>query len=66
LKEQFDGVGGFPPYRRWGAEEVHLCKKIVEKYNTKVKSNKYAFSIHLWHPVVNNISTETRDDSIKF
>lgn len=66
IKEQFDGVGGFPPYRRWGSEETHLCKKIVNKYKTKVKSNKYAFAIHLWHPIVNSQSTEKRDDSILF
>ena len=66
LRDQFEGVGGFPPYRRWGAEEVHLCKKIVEKYNTTVKSNKFAFSIHLWHPKVNTEITTVRNDSIKF
>lgn len=66
IREQFEGVNGFPPYKRWGAEETQLCKKIVEKYGTVVKSNKYAVAIHLWHPVVNHKNTDKRIDDIRF
>jgi hypothetical protein len=66
IKSEFDVVGGFPSYRRWGHEEIHLCKKIVEKFNTPVKSNKYAIAIHLWHPVVNHSKTDVRKDDVKF
>ena len=66
IKEQFDGVGGFPSFKKWGEEETQLCKKIVEKYKTKVKSNKYAFAIHLWHPRVNHKDMTVREDNIRF
>lgn len=66
IREQFVGVDGFPSYKKWGAEETHMCKKIVSKYGTKVKSNKYAYAIHLWHPVVNHENILTRQDEIRF
>lgn len=66
LSGQFFGVGGFPRYKRWGGEDNFLCKKIVDKYGTKVKSNKNAYSLHLWHPIVNDRTTDSRIDDINF
>lgn len=66
IADQFREVDGFPPFEKWGHEDIFLCKKIVEKFNTKVKSNKNAFSLHLWHPVVNDKTTSTRIDNIEF
>lgn len=66
IKDEFDGVGGFPSYQRWGGEETELCRKIVEKYGTKVKSNKFTYSIHLWHPRVNEAHIDSRKDDIRF
>lgn len=66
IREQFEGVDGFPSFKKWGQEETQLCKKIVEKYGTKVKSNKNTYSVHLWHPRVNHENMTERKDDIKF
>lgn len=66
IGEQFFGVDGFPGFEKWGHEDIFLCKKIVEKYGTKVKSNSNAYSLHLWHPVVNDKTTSSRIDNISF
>ncbi len=66
IRDQFNGVGGFPSFKKWGHEEVQLCKKIVEKYKTSVKSNKNAVAVHLWHPRVNHENMTTRTDNIRF
>lgn len=66
IREHFEGVGGFPSYKKYGAEETHMCKKIVEKYGAKVKANKNTYAVHLWHPEVNKEHIEGRDDEIRF
>lgn len=66
ISEQFKEVNGFPEFEKWGGEDTFLCKRIVDKFNTKVKSNKNAVSLHLWHPVVNDKTTSTRIDNISF
>ena len=56
LRQQFIDVGGFPPLESWGNEESLLCKKIIDKYKNKVKSNSNSVAFHLWHPVVNEVN----------
>ena len=54
LAKHFKDVGGFPIKEEWGGEERVLCKKIVDKFGVKVKSNCNSLNIHLWHPIVNH------------
>jgi|TARA_R110000787_G_scaffold336_8_gene1239 glycosyltransferase involved in cell wall biosynthesis len=66
IREQFEGVGGFPSFKKWGEEETQLCKRIVDKYGTTVKSNNNTYAVHLWHPRVNNEDMVDRVDDIRF
>jgi GR25 family glycosyltransferase involved in LPS biosynthesis len=53
--EGFKTVGGFPKLKKYGGEEILLSKKLQLKQGLKVKSNRNALNIHLWHPVTNSM-----------
>jgi len=61
MRDHFEEVDGFPEFEKYGGEEV-LCEKIVQKFNVPVVSNGKAYSIHLWHPQINNEKIKERPD----
>lgn len=56
----FFGVNGFPSKDYYGGEEKDLLDKVVAKYNTIIKSNRNAYTLHLWHPQLNNTESKER------
>jgi len=61
-KNHFDSVGGFDGRQYYGGEERFLVKNIVDKFNCNVLSNKNAYSLHLWHPQINNENNKIRKE----
>lgn len=59
-KNLFFGVNGFPSKNYYGGEEKELLDKVVSKYSTLIKSNRNAYTLHLWHPQLNNANTKER------
>jgi GR25 family glycosyltransferase involved in LPS biosynthesis len=55
--KEFKKAGGFPKLREYGGEEILLSKKLQTKFGLDVKSNVNALNIHIWHPVVNEMSS---------
>ena len=60
--EIFNSVGGFPSKDVYGGEEKELLDSVVQKHKTLIKSNKNAYTLHLWHPQFNNTKTEEREE----
>lgn len=60
--EIFNSVGGFPSKDVYGGEEKELLDSVVQKHKTLIKSNKNAYTLHLWHPQFNNTKTEKREE----
>lgn len=57
----FKDVSGFPSKDVYGGEEKELFDKVVLKHNTQIKSNKNAYTLHLWHPQHNNTKNKERE-----
>jgi glycosyltransferase involved in cell wall biosynthesis len=62
MRDHFEEVDGFPEFDFYGGEEGALCKKIVDEFKVKVLSNGKSYSIHLWHPQLNNDNIKIRPD----
>jgi GR25 family glycosyltransferase involved in LPS biosynthesis len=60
--EIFNSVGGFPSKDVYGGEEKELLDSVVQKHKTLIKSNKNAYTLHLWHPQFNTTKTEKRQE----
>lgn len=58
----FNSVGGFPSKDIYGGEEKELLDLVVNKHKTIIKSNKNAYTLHLWHPQYNNTKTNKREE----
>ena len=60
--EIFNSVGGFPSKDVYGGEEKELLDNVVQKHKTLIKSNKNAYTLHLWHPQFNTTKIEKRQE----
>ena len=61
-KKYFDGVGGFPPKREYGGEDLKIAEAIVNKYHCKCLTNQNAMAFHLYHPATNVHGKKFRSD----
>lgn len=52
-RKYFEGVGGFPPFKKYGGEDLKISEAVVDKYKCKCLTNQNAMAIHLYHPQYN-------------